>query len=134
MTYNNKDGKVITKKCDKSTIITYLDFNDYMKLERALKKYCMRTYKELIFETSKQIRNIKEDGQYEVELYTDELFKKVYGQIKLKFFIQNNVVVITELTPREILSNLHSVLAKTYKGVPYTNDYELFKIKMILGG
>ena len=134
MSYNNKDGEVITKKCDKGTFITYVDFNDYIKQERALRKYFMKAYKELTFEVSKKIRETKEDGDYEIELYTDNKFKKVYGQIKVRFYKQNNVIVMKEIHPRETLLNLHSVLAKAYKGVPYTNEKELLRIKIILGG
>lgn len=134
MSYNNKDGKVITKKCDKGTFITYVDFNDYKKQERALRTYYMQSYKELIFKTSKEMRKTKKDGDYEIEIYTDWKFKKVYGQIKVKFYKQNNVIVVKEIHPRETLLNLYSVLAPTYKGVPYTNEKELLKIKLILGG
>lgn len=134
MSYNNKDGEVITKKCDKDTFITYVDFNDYKKQERALRTYYMRTYKDLVFNASKKMRKVKKDGDYEIELYTDWKFKKVYGQIKIRFYKQNKVIVIKEIHPREILLNLYSVLAKTYKGVPYTNEKELIRIKLILGG
>ena len=134
MKYNNRDGKVITKKCDKGNFITYVDFNDFKKQERALRTYYMRTYKELIFKTSKEMRNIKKDGDYEIDLFTEWKFKKVYGQIKVKFYKQNNAIVIKEIHPRETLLNLYSVLADTYKGVPYTNEKELLKIKLILGG
>lgn len=134
MTYNNKDGDVITRKADKEITITYLDFNEYKKLERALKVYLLRTYKELVFKVSSELR--KEDqpnGNYELELYTDEKFKKVYGAIKLHYYVQNKHIVIINITPNEILKNLHKVIPNAYKGVPYTNEKELFRIKMILG-
>ena len=47
----------------------------------------------------------------------------------LRFYVQNNVIVIKEITPREILIDLYKRnLLKTYKGVPYRNKYDLFKI------
>lgn len=134
MTYNNKDGDVITRKADKEITITYLDFNEYKKLERALKVYLLRTYKELTFKVSSELRNKKQpNGNYELELYTDEKFKKVYGAIKLHYYVQNKHIVIINITPNEILKNLHKVIPNAYKGVPYTNEKELFRIKMILG-
>lgn len=133
MTYNNKDGEVIIKQADKETIITFVDYNEYIKCERALKAYLVRAYKQLVFKTTKELRKPREDGDYEIELYTDENFKKVYGSLKISFYVQNRVVVIKELTPKEILLNMYSVIPYTYKGVPYTNRRELFKIKMILG-
>lgn len=135
MTYNNKDSKVITKQAEKGIIITYVDYNQFKKYVYALKMYLKRTYKDLTFNIVNELKqNKKPDGDYEIELFTEERFKKVYGAIKLKYYVQNNVVVIKEITPGEILMNLHSVLAETYKGVPYTNEKELFRIKMILGG
>lgn len=134
MTYNNKDGEVITRKADKEITITYLDFNEYKKLERALKVYLLRTYKELVFKVSSELRKENQpNGNYELELYTDEKFKKVYGAIKLHYYVQNNHIVIINITPNEILKNLHKVIPNAYKGVPYTNEKELFRIKMILG-
>lgn len=134
MTYNNKDGDVITRKADKEITITYLDFNEYKKLERALKVYLLRTYKELVFKVSSELRKENQpNGNYELELYTDEKFKKVYGAIKLHYYVQNKHIVIINITPNEILKNLHKVIPNAYKGVPYTNEKELFRIKMILG-
>lgn len=134
MTYNNKDGDVITRKADKEITITYLDFNEYKKLERALKVYLLCTYKELVFKVSSELRKENQpNGNYELELYTDEKFKKVYGAIKLHYYVQNKHIVIINITPNEILKNLHKVIPNAYKGVPYTNEKELFRIKMILG-
>lgn len=134
MTYNNKDGDVITRKADKEITITYLDFNEYKKLERALKVYLLRTYKELVFKVSSELRKENQpNGNYELELYTDEKFKKVYGAIKLHYYVQNKHIVIINITLNEILKNLHKVIPNAYKGVPYTNEKELFRIKMILG-
>lgn len=135
MKYNNKDGEVIIKKCDKGRIITFIDENDYKKKERAVRIYNMRTYKQIVFYLSKELkRNDLELGDYETELITDENFKKVYGAIKLKYTVTPNATIITDIAPGDFLLKLHSVLAPTYKGVPYTNQKELLKIKLILGG
>lgn len=133
MIYNNKDGEIIIKKCDKEPIITFIDENDYKVCERALRNFNMRTYKDLVFKVVKELKKPQEDGNYSIELYTDSTFKKVYGSIKLNYFVKNNVVVITGLSPSEILHNLHISLPKVYKGVPYTNEKEYLKIKIMLG-
>lgn len=134
MTYNNKDGEVITKKCDKGVIITYIDENDFIKQTRALRMFYMRTYKDLVFNVSYTIKQTDyEDGEYEIPLYTERTFEKVYGKFILRFFVQNKTIVIKEIAPRELLIDLHRCLLKTYKGVPYRNDYDLLKIKILLG-
>lgn len=134
MTYSNKDGIIKTKKCDKGKFITYIDENDFIKTKRALRTYFMRSYKDLEFNVLNKIKNLdQEDGDYEIDLYTDTLVKKVYGQIKLKYFIKGNVIVIKEIVPKQILIDLYKKILNTYKGIPYRNKYDLFKIKMILG-
>ena len=134
MTYNNKDGEVITKKCDKGVIITYIDENDFIKQIRALKMFYMRTYKDLTFNVSYTLKQTDyEDGEYEIPLYTEKTFEKVYGKFILRFFVQNKTIVIKEITPREILIDLHRCLLQTYKGVPYRNQLDLLKIKLLIG-
>ena len=134
MTYNNKDGEIRTSKCDKGVIITYIDQNDFTKQIHALRKYFMRTYKDLCFNVSYSIKQADyEDGEYEIPLYTEETFKKVYGDFILRFFVQNKVIVIKEITPRDILIDLHKCLLQTYRGVPYRNQLDLLKIKLLIG-
>ncbi len=135
MKQKSKDGPVRTSKCDKGVIITYIDENDFIKQTRALKTYYIRTYKDLVFNVSYTLKQANyEDGDYEIPPYTEESFKKVYGEFILKFFVKDKVIIIKEITPREILIDLFKMkFLKTYKGVPYRNDFDLFKIKMIVG-
>ena len=135
MKQKSKDGPVRTSKCEKGVIITYIDENDFIKQMRALKTYYMRTYKDLTFNVSHTLKQTEyKDGDYEIPLYTEESFKKVYGEFILKFFVKDKTIVIKEITPRDILIDLFKMkFLKTYKGVPYRNDFDLFKIKMIVG-
>lgn len=134
MKQKSKDGPVRTSKCEKGVIITYIDENDFIKQTRALKKYYMRTYKDLFFNVNYKMKQADyEDGDYEIKLYTEESFEKVYGEFILRFYVKNKTIVIKEITPREILIDLHKSLLKTYKGVPYRNEYDLFKIKIMIG-
>ena len=132
---DDKDGEVFTYQGDKGTIITFIDENGYKKKERALRKYCMRTYKSLIFDVFPSIRNGKlKDGDYEFDLLTDDTFQKVYGKIRISFFVQKNTVVIKDLEPSEILIAMYSLELPTYKGIPYRDEKDLFKIKIVTGG
>lgn len=134
MTYNNKDGIVRTKKGDKGIYITYLNYNEYKKKERALKTCLTRTYKELYFKTAIELKNNKKpNGEYQLELYTDDLFKKVYGAITLHYDVKDNEIILKDITPGEILINLYSVIPSSYKGVPYTNKKEYLKILLKIG-
>ena len=131
----NEDGGIITYQGDKGTIIVFVDENEYRKQERALRKYCTRTYKNLIFDVIPSIRKEKlKNGDYEYDLLTDKIFTQVYGKIKLRFFVHDNIVVIKNLTPESILIAMYSVELPTYKGVPYRDERDLFKIKVVLGG
>lgn len=131
----NEDGEVFTYQGDKGTIITFVDENSYKKQERALRKYCMKSYKNLVFDVIPSIRNEKfKDGDYEYDLLTDKKFALVYGKIKLRFFVHGNVIVIKGLEPEEILISMYSVELPTYKGIPYRDEKDLFKIKIVTGG
>lgn len=128
-------GEIKTYQLDKGTIITFIDENEYKKTERALRKYCMKSYKNLIFDIFPSLRHEKlKDGDYEYDLLTDKKFSQVYGKIKLKFFVHDNIIVIKNLEPYEMLMAMHSVELPTYKGVPYRDEKDLFKIRVITGG
>ena len=133
MTYNNKDGVIKTSKCEKGVIIRYIDPNDFIKQQRGLRMYYMRSYKDLVFNVSHELKKPREDGDYVIKLYTEETFKKVYGDFELRFYVQNGVVIIKELAPRQILIDLYRSLLQTYKGVPYRNKLDLLKIKLLIG-
>ena len=133
MTYNNKDGKVITKPGEKGVIIKYVDPNDFTKQVRGLRTYYMRSYKDLVFNVSFELKKPRPDGDYTIKLYTEETFKKVYGDFELRYYVENGIVIIKELAPREILIDLHRSLLQTYRGVPYRNKLDLLKIKLLIG-
>ena len=95
----------------------------------------MKSYKNLVFDVIPSIRNEKfKDGDYEYDLLTDKKFALVYGKIKLRFFVHGNVIVIKGLEPEEILISMYSVELPTYKGIPYRDEKDLFKIKIVTGG
>ena len=112
--------------------IIILDDNLYKKKSQALRRYNMKAYKELVFDVLPKLRKDgKADGQYSVELSSDNLFKKVYGPIELLFSVKNDVVVIEDLVPHDILLAGFMKDLPIYKGIPYDTDKDLFKINMM---
>lgn len=112
-------------------IVTYIDENDFIKKQRALRKYFTKCYKYLIFKAIPKLKEPnKKDGVYEVELPSGELFKRVYGPMKLKFSVQNDIAVLEDITPSELLLNCYMKDLPVYKGLPYDSKKDLFKIKL----
>ena len=102
-------------------ILDYLDENNFKKLERSLKKYNMVAYKKLMFDFYPKLRAGEFVGElvsinkheltetYDLRLPTDSLFVKVYGEVKLNYTVykNNNVVMLNNLEPKEILLDGH---------------------------
>lgn len=112
-------------------IVTYIDENDFIKKQRALRKYFTKCYKYLVFKAIPKLKEPnKKDGVYEVELPSGDLFKRVYGPMKLKFSVQNDIAVLEDITPSELLLNCYMKDLPVYKGLPYDTSKDLFKIKL----
>ena len=60
------------------------------------------------------------------------LFKKIYGPITLHYTVykNRNVVLLTDLTPSEILIEGHKKELNTYKGTIVATEKDLFKAKI----
>ena len=129
----NKDGPVITKEYkDDRKLITFTNENEFKKLERAVKKYFMGAYKYWIFEAVPKLQQLnKIDGQYELELPVSELFKKVYGNVRVLFTVKDDVVILEGIEPKDILNDMHRKELPTYKGVPYRDERDKFKINLM---
>ena len=129
-------------------ILDYLDENYFKKLERSLKKYNMVAYKKLIFEYYSKLRGGEFIGElisvnkheqtekYELKLPADNLFVKVYGEIKLTYtvYTAQNTVMLTGLEPKEILMNGHKSELTAYKGIMISKanaNKEMFKIDLL---
>ena len=112
-------------------IVTYIDENDFIKKQRALQKYFTKCYKYLIFKAIPKLKEPnKKDGIYEVELPSGDLFKRIYGPMKLKFSVQNDIAVLEDITPSELLLNCYMKDLPVYKRLPYDTKKDLFKIKL----
>ncbi len=113
-------------------VITILDEVLFAKKINALKRYFMKNYKYLAFEVIPKLkREGKIDGSYKLELPTDALFEKVYGKMQLNFTVKNDVAILEDIIPGEILTACYEKDLPTYKGIPYDTERDLAKIKIM---
>lgn len=116
----------------KGNLLTYLNENEFNKKIRALKKYCMRSYKDLVFNIVPKLKSTElENGLYKKPLKTDKMFKCVYGEIQIVFYVNNGVIILEDLIPSDVLIDMYRKDLKCYKGVPVRNKKDIFKIKLI---
>ncbi len=129
-------------------ILDYLDENYFKKLERSLKKYNMVAYKKLMFDFYPKLRSGEFVGElksinkheqtetYELKLPTDNLFIKVYGEVKLHYTVyrEKNTVMLNTLEPKDILMDGHKSELTAYKGIMISKanaQKEMFKIDLL---
>ena len=129
-------------------ILDYLDENNFKKLERSLKKYNMVAYKKLMFDFYPKLRSGEFVGElvsinkheqtetYDLRLPTDSLFVKVYGEVKLNYTVykNNNVVMLNNLEPKDILLDGHKSELTAYKGIMISKanaSKDMFKIDLL---
>ncbi len=126
----------------------YVNENEFRKKERSVRKYNMLAYKKLTFEYYPSIRDGNFIGKlvskdkpnntetYELKLPTDSLFAKVHGELTLHYMVYLNerVVLLTNITPDSILEEGHRSELGTYKGVmiSQTNrEKDMFKVNLL---
>jgi len=131
-----------------SYIFEYQNENEFRVKERTLRKYNMLAYKALVFKYYPMLRNgeflgtlVSENEKeqtksYELELPTDELFKKVHGDVKLHYTVYENkkIILLTNITPDEILGEGHRTELTTYKGVMISKSNpqkDIFKVNLL---
>lgn len=133
---------------NQSYVFEYQNENDFKVKERTLRKYNMLAYKELVFKDYPEIRNgnflgeiVSENKKektksYELELPTDDLFKKVHGEVRLHYTVyeEKKVVLLTNITPDDILEEGHRAELTTYKGVMISKSNpkkDIFKVNLL---
>ena len=131
-----------------SYIFEYQNENEFKVKERTLRKYNMLAYKELVFKYYPSLRsgeflgslvseNLKEHTKsYELELPTDELFKKVHGDVKLHYTVYEDkkIILLTNITPDDIWAEGHRTELTTYKGVMISKSNpqkDIFKVNLL---
>lgn len=129
-------------------LLDYVNENEFRKLERALKKYNMLAFKKLNFDFYPSLRAGEFVGEvvsqnkklgtktYELELPTDQMFKNVHGNIKLKYiaYENENIVMLDTISPEEILLEGHMAELGTYKGIMISKvnaSKDMFKIDLL---
>lgn len=116
-----------------SKTVNFVDENDFIKKYRSLRMYCPRAFKYLCFEIMNKHKYSKEIGKHEIELPTEEKFKLVYGQIKLIYSTTEKAIVLENIVPSEFLEDGYIYYLDTYRGIPYRNEKDKFKIDFLVG-
>ena len=113
----------------------HIYFDDTKRLKwliRSIGKYNRRAYKQIVVKDRFVELEFKpiNDELYEAELITDSLFEKVYGKCKIVAEIRNEQIKVLYLEPEDLLRDGYMKMLDTYKGVPFRNKQDLFKIKL----
>ena len=108
--------------------ITYLDEIEYTKLVKGLKEINMLAYKEIVLKKKKFNTT---PGKHELILTTSEDFKKVHGDIKVIYSATKDTIIIENIEPRDILMEYHKIHKNTYKGIPFVDKKDIFKINLV---
>ena len=128
-------------------VFEYLNENDFRVKERTVRKYNMLAYKKMTFEYYPKMKNGEflgktvgenKDGgiMYELQLPTDEMFSKVHGVITLHYtvYLDKKVILLTNITPEDILEEGHRSELTAYKGVMVSKtnkEKDMFKINLL---
>lgn len=129
-------------------VFEYLNENDFKIKERTIKKYNMLAYKKMVFDYYVKIKSgeflgkiVKENDNnteisYELKIPTDDMFEKVHGEIRLYYTVYKDkgVVLLTNITPEEILDEAHRIELETYKGVMISKSNpkkDMFKVNLL---
>ncbi|MEG1597483.1 MAG: hypothetical protein RR359_04330 [Bacilli bacterium] len=131
-----------------SYIFEYQNENEYKKKERSVRKYNMLAYKKLTFDYYPALRTGNFLGKlvsvskknnsktFELKLPTDALFIRVHGEIMIHYtvYLDKKIILLTNITPEEILEEGHRAELTTYKGVMISKsnpEKDMFKINLI---
>ena len=127
-------------------VFEYLNENEFKVKERTLRKYNKLAYKKLTFDFYESLKkgeflgNIvatnRESISYELKVPTDKIFEKVHGEIRLHYtvYINKNVVLLTNITPEDILNEAHATELNTYRGVIISKsnpEKDMFKVNLL---
>ena len=108
--------------------IAYLDENHYRKLLRGLREINKLAYKQIVLKT---IEFDKTPGKHEIILKASDTFRQVHGDIKLIYSTYTDTILIENIEPSNVLLEYHSKRKNTYKGIPFFDDKDVFKINLL---
>ena len=129
-------------------VFEYLDENDFRMKERTIRKYNMLAYKKLVFDYYLKLKDghflgkiVEENNHekmvsYELKIPTDDLFEKVHGEIRLHYtvYLEKGIILLTNITPEDILEEAHRSELETYKGVLISKSNpkkDMFKVNLL---
>jgi len=129
-------------------VFEYLNENDFKTKERTVRKYNMLAYKKLVFDYYLELKNgnflgniVEENKEennvsYELKIPTDELFEKVHGEMRLHYTVYEDkgIILLTNITPEDILDEGHRSELETYKGVMISKSNpkkDMFKVNLL---
>ena len=115
--------------------VFYEDTKELKNLMRSLRLYNKWGYKQLIFRDRLEELEFQDigNGIYKAELNTDSLFKKVYGACEVYMELGVKSIKIIRIEPYDLLMAGYRKILDTYKGIPYRDQKDLFKIRMMDG-
>ena len=108
--------------------IKYLNENEYRKLLRGLREINKLAYKQIVFKT---FEFDKTPGKHEAILKSNETFQKVHGDIRLIYSTYKDTILIENIEPSNVLLEYYSKKKNTYKGIPFVDDKDVFKINLL---
>lgn len=98
---------------------------------RSLKYYCMRSYKDLMFNIgADEIRKVKR-GINKIDIFTDSTFKAIYGQIRVVYERQGKYIVLLCIEPENLLLAGYGRLLEICKGIPIMSEKDRFKVETL---
>lgn len=98
---------------------------------RSLKYYCMRSYKDLMFNIGAAgIRKVKR-GINKIDIFTDPTFKTIYGQIKVVYERQGKYIYLLCIEPENLLLVGHNRRLEVCRGVPIMSERDRFKVETL---
>lgn len=129
-------------------VFEYLNENEFKIKERTIRKYNMLAYKKLVFDYYVKLKEgkflgtiVKEEDNkkaisYELKIPTDEMFEKVHGEMRLHYTVYKDkgVILLTNITPEDILDEAHRIELDTYKGVMISKSNpkkDMFKVNLL---
>ena len=128
---------------NQSYIFEYEGDGEFKKKERNLKKI-YTAYKKLAFNYYPEIKKGNFIGRkvgtdkfggtkYELELPTEEIFKKFHGTITVHYTVYEDkkVILFTNITPNVFLEEAHRTELHTYRGVPVSKNNKAKEMFMI---
>ena len=129
-------------------IFEYLNENDFKIKEKTIRKYNKLAYKKLVFDYYSNLKSgvflgkkiesneIDKSISYELKIPSDDKFEKVHGEMRLYYTVypEKGIILLTNITPEDILTEAHRIELETYKGVMISKSNskkDMFKVDLL---